>query len=281
MVNRIIVGSLAPQNWHRQARRLPPERRFDFVYDKTVAIARRFGFSPMGIDFGLAGLPSTDQSYLAELRARMQADGIVPAVGFGSMRLSNDAEIRAESSAELRRNMENVAQLGARVGFFGAQFFGRVKREGRIHFCVEMLRAIAPTAAELGLRITQENYDYFTSADLIRICQAVGQPYVGVHSDTGNWLILGEDPVAATEAVLPYTLHAHVRDYVDENETYNGVALGDGLVDFERVLPLLARAPVEELIFSMEVDTDDRDEDEAAERSYDYLAAWLAKNGYR
>jgi sugar phosphate isomerase/epimerase len=177
--------------------------------------------------------------------------------------------------------MEKVAQLGARVGFFGAQFFGRVKREGRIHFCVEMLRAIAPTAAELGLRITQENYDYFTSADLIRICQAVGQPYVGVHSDTGNWLILGEDPVAATEAVLPYTLHAHVRDYVDENETYNGVALGDGLVDFERVLPLLARAPVEELIFSMEVDTDDRDEDEAAERSYDYLAAWLAKNGYR
>jgi hypothetical protein len=45
--------------------------------------------------------------------------------------------------------------------------------------------------------------------------------------------------------------------------------------------PLLARAPVEELIFSMEVDTDDRDEDEAAERSYAYLAAWLEKNGHR
>jgi sugar phosphate isomerase/epimerase len=144
-----------------------------------------------------------------------------------------------------------------------------------------MLRRIAPTARSLGLRITQENYDYFGSADLVRICQAVGEPHVGVHSDTGNWLILGEDPVAATEAVLPYTLHAHVRDYVVENDTYNGVALGDGLVDFERVLPVLARAPVEELIFSMEVDTDDRDEDEAAERSYAHLAAWLAKNGYR
>jgi hypothetical protein len=148
MAHRIIVGSLAPQNWHRQARHLPAERRFDFVYGKTVAIARRFGFSPMGIDFGLAGLPTTDRAYLEELRARMQADGIVPAVGLGGMRL-------------------------------------------------------------------------------------------------------------------------------------NGVAVGDGLVDFERVLPLLVRAPVEELIFSMEVDTDDRDEDEMAERSYTYLAAWLTKHGYR
>jgi sugar phosphate isomerase/epimerase len=235
----------------------------------------------MGIDFGLAGLPSTDRGYLEELRARMQSDGIVPAVGLGGLRLSNDAEIRAESIAELQRNMEKVVQLGARIGFFGAQFFGRVRHEGRIAFCVEMLRAVAPTAQGLGLRITQENYDYFNSADLVRICGAVGQPHVGVHSDTGNWLILGEDPVAATEAALPYTLHAHVRDYVLENETYNGVALGDGLVDFERVLPLLARAPVDELIFSVEVDTDDRDEDEAAERSYAYLAAWLEKNGYR
>jgi hypothetical protein len=40
MADRIIVGSLAPQNWHGQARRLPPERRFDFVYEKTLAVAR-------------------------------------------------------------------------------------------------------------------------------------------------------------------------------------------------------------------------------------------------
>jgi sugar phosphate isomerase/epimerase len=281
MANRIIIGSLAPQNWHRQARRLPPERRFDFVYDKTVAIARKFGFDRMGIDFGLNYLPTTDRSYLAELRARMQADRIVPAVGLGGLALTNDAEVRAESVAALQANMEQVVALGAERAFFGCQFLGRVTREGRINFCVDMLRQVAPTAARLGLRMTQENYDYFTAADLVRICKEVGQPHVGIHSDTGNWLITGEDPVAGTEVVLPYTLHAHVRDYVVENGTYNGVAVGDGVVDFVRVLPLLAKAPVEELIFSMEVDTDDRDEDREADRSYVYLADWLARNGSR
>jgi sugar phosphate isomerase/epimerase len=281
VASRIIVGSLAPQNWHRQARALPPEKRFDYVYEKTLGVKRRFGFDPIGIDFGLAYLPTTEQSYLRDLRARFQADGVVPAVGFGGMRLSNDAEIRAESIAELQRNLDKVVELGATLGFFGAQYFGRVQREGRVRFCVDMLRLIAPTAAQLGLRITQENYDYFTSRDLERICREVGQPHVGVHSDTGNWLILGEDPLEATKRVAPFTLHTHVRDYVVENHTYNGVAVGDGLVDFEAVLPVLAAtggdAP---LVFSMEVDTDDRDEDEAAERSYSYLAGWLGRNGW-
>ncbi len=277
MAARIVVGSLAPQNWHRQARRLPTEKRFEYVLEKTIAASKRFGFRPMGIDFGLAGLPSRDPGYLDELAARLRESDLIPAVGFGGMRLSNDAEVRAESVDELKRNMEVVPRLGARRGFFGAAYFGRVMREGRIRFCIEMLRQIAPTAAELGLTITQENYDFFTSDDLVRICRGVAMPHVGVHSDTGNWLILGEDPVEATRKVLPHTLHAHVRDYVYENDTYNGVALGDGLVDFGQILPLLAEAPVEEIIFSVEVDTDDRDEDDAADRSFAYLRDWLAR----
>ena len=268
---------MSPQNWHRQARKLPAEKRFDFILEKTLAVQRRFGFKPFGIDFGLAALPSRDPSYLDEMAARFRENDLVPAVGLGGMRLSNDAEVRAESVAELLANMDLVARLGARRTFFGAQFFGRVAREGRIRFCIEMTRQIAPRAAELGLTLTQENYDYFTADDLVRICRAVAMPHVGVHSDTGNWLIVGEDPLTATQKVLPHTLHSHVRDYVYENDTYNGVALGDGLVDFPRILPVLARAPVEEIVFSMEVDTDDRDEDDAADRSFAYLKAWLAR----
>lgn len=76
-------------------------------------------------------------------------------------------------------------------------------------------------------------------------------------------------------------MHAHVRDYVLENDTYNGVAVGAGLVDFEKVLPLLAQAgEKEDVIFSMEVDTDDRDEDQCAHDSYAYLKNWLIKSGH-
>lgn len=277
MATRIIPGSLSTQNWHRQARTLPAERRFEHVLGKTLQAQRTFGFRPFGIDFGLASLPSRDPHYLDELAVRFRESELLPAVGIGSLRLSNDAEVRAESLDELKATMELAVRLGARRSFFGAAFNGRVAREGRVQLCIAMTRQIAPRAAELGLQLTQENFDYFTSDDLVRICRAVAMPHVGVHSDTGNWLILGEDPLAGTEKLLPHTLHAHVRDYVYENETYNGVALGDGLIDFPRILPVLARAPVDEIVFSVEVDTDDRDEDDAADRSFAYLKDWLAR----
>lgn len=281
MASRVIIGSLAGQNWHRQARRQPPNKRFDFVVDKTIDIAKRFGFDPMGIDISVAAMPSTDSAYLDELAARLKENKLLPAVGVGPLLLSNDVEVRRDSVDAAKRNLEIVARLGAERSFFGAGFNGRVRHEGRIRYCIEMARELGLEAQRLGIRITQENFDYFNADDLVRITQGVGLENVGVHSDTGNWLITGEDPLTATKKVLPYTLHAHVRDYLYENDTYNGVAVGDGLVDFPSILPELAKAGEKyPIIFSMEVDTDDRDEDECAERSYAYLKKWATENGY-
>ena len=64
-----------------------------------------------------------------------------------------------------------------------------------------------------------------------------GLDNVGINNDVGNWLIINEDPVLASKKVLPYTFHSHIRDYVLEGGTYDGVAVGDGLVDFEAALP--------------------------------------------
>lgn len=234
----------------------------------------------MGIDIGIAAMPSTDNAYLDELKARLTANDLVPAVSIGPMTLSNDAEVRRDSVEALKRNLDKVARVGASICFFGAGFNGRVRHEGRIRYCIEMAKDLGVAAAKLGLRVTQENFDYFNADDLVRICRGVNMPNVGVHSDTGNWLITGDDPYEATVKVLPWTLHGHVRDYLYESDTYNGVAVGEGLVDFNRVLPELAKAGTAErpIIFSMEVDTDDRDEDEMADRSYAYLKNWLAKN---
>ena len=279
----IIIGSLAGQNWHRQVRqkKLGPAERFDYVFEKTAAIGREFGFSPMGIDFGVMSLPSTDRSYLDELKARLKENNMIAMVGFGRVAVHNDAEVRAESLAQIRKNLEIVAYMGARTSNFGCDRNGRVTREGQIKIAIQMLKEVGQMAKEYGIRICQENFNWWTADELVRICREVGLDNVGIQSDTGNWLITNEDPVEATEKCLPYTFHAHVRDYVLENDTYNGVAVGAGLVDFERVLPLLAKAgEKEDIIFSMEVDTDDRDEDQCAHDSYTYLKNWLIKNGH-
>lgn len=278
----IIVGALAGQNWHRQAnqRGLEGRARFEYVFDKTAAIAREFGFRPMGIDLSLT-LIGTDRGYLDDVKARLREHDMIATAGIGPVAISNDAWVRQRSLAAARVNLEAAAYLGARLAPFSCARNGRITRAGQIRFAIAMLSEIGRIARDLGLRICQENFDYFTSGELVRICAGTGLDNVGIHSDTGNWLILGEDPVAATRVCLPYTFHAHVRDYVLENDTYNGVAVGTGLVDFERVLPLLAeRGATEDIIFSVEVDTDDRDEDVCAHASFAFVKAWLMRHGH-
>jgi sugar phosphate isomerase/epimerase len=278
----IIVGSLAGQNWHRQANLagLEGRARFDYAFEKTVAAGREFGFSPMGIDIGIA-VVGTDRGYLDEVKARLRENDLVATVSFGQVAVTNDAWVRQRSVAQAAANLEAAAYLGTRVSPFGCARIGRVTREGQIRFAIEMLVEVGRIAGDLGLRICQENFDSFTSDELIRISAGTGRDNVGIQSDTGNWLILGEDPVEATRACLPYTFHTHVRDYVLEHATYNGVALGAGLVDFERVLPLLAQlGATDDIVFSVEVDTDDRDEDACARDSFAYLKDWLIRNGH-
>ncbi len=278
----IVVGSLAGQNWHRQVRKLGlgPRERFDYVFEKTAAGAKRFGFRPMGIDFGVASLPSTDRAYLDELKARLAENNLLPMVGFGSVVCTLDADVREAALAQARRNLEIVAYLGAKVSTFGCQRNGRVTRRAQLAFAVEQLKVVGKEAKALGIKICQEDFDYWTSDELIEMSVATGLDNVGINNDTGNWLILGEDPVEATRKVLPYTFHSHVRDYVLEEGTYNGVAVGQGLVDFERLLPILAKAGERDtLFFSIEVDTDNRDEDEAFDESCRYVKGWLTRNG--
>lgn len=280
----IIVGSLAGQNWHRQVRRLGlgQKERFDYVFDKTAQAAKEFGFSPMGIDFGAASLPSTERSYLDELKARLKENNLVPMCGFGGVSCSYDAEVRAASLKQAMKGLEVAKYLGAKVSNFGTQRNGRVTRTAQLLLAVEQLKVIGAEAKRLGLVICQEDFDYWSSEELIAMSAGTGLDNVGINNDVGNWLIINEDPTLASKKVLPYTFHSHIRDYVLEGGCYDGVAVGDGLVDFEAALPIVAKAAanVDPFIFSIEVDTDDREEDECFRRSCEYVKGWLVRNGF-
>lgn len=276
----IVVGSLAGQNWHRQVRRLGlgKKERFDYVFDKTAAAAKRFGFSPMGIDMGASSFPSTDRSYLDELKARLKENNMVPMVGFGSVACTYDAEVREATLKEALAGLEIAAYMGAEVSNFSCQRNGRVTRAGQLQFAIDQLKIVGKAAKDLGLLICQEDFDYWSSTELVAMCVGTGLDNVGINNDTGNWLIINEDPTQASQTVLPWTFHAHIRDYVMEEGTYTGVAVGAGLVDFERLLPVVAKAGENRtLLFSIEVDTDHHDEDEEFDKSCQYVKDWLAK----
>src|SRR5262245_24598585 len=199
--------------------------RLDYMIKKTTGIAKEIAFSPMSMDLGVSGLPTTDRRYLDELKARLAENNLWPVVHVRGASLSYDDEVREAALEVGKRDLEVAAYLGARTCGFYPGMNGRVTREGRIRIAIDAVRKLGEAARSQGLRICQEDYEYFTSDDLLRITEGTGLDNVGIQSDTGNWLILGEDPVFATKKCLPYTFHTHVRDYVLENGVYNGVAL--------------------------------------------------------
>ncbi len=110
----------------------------------------------------------------------------------------------------------------------------------------EVLRRLAPMAADHGVTITVELHVDLTTRELERLIQAVDSPSVRVNLDTANPLGLLEDPVEAARVLAPYTVTSHYKDgcihVTDEGYTWQaGAPLGTGLVDLKEVTRLLYR----------------------------------------
>jgi sugar phosphate isomerase/epimerase len=112
-----------------------------------------------------------------------------------------------------------------------------------------------------------------TAAGLRRIVELVRSPRIGVNWDTGNSFLAGfEDPYEALTSVKDLVRHVHAKDISLEHAerergvvtgTPVGCACGDGVVDWERVLSILAGR---DLVLSVECGTIDE-----AERSLTFL----------
>jgi len=109
------------------------------------------------------------------------------------------------------------------------------------------LREAAKPAQELGLRIGIENHQDLTSDELLHLVDLAGPPTVGITLDTGNPLAVAEDPMTFYEAVLPYLVDVHLKDYhifgCEDGFRLVHCAIGDGVVPFAQLFDLLARQP--------------------------------------
>jgi sugar phosphate isomerase/epimerase len=226
----VLLGVLG-DSYRRQLRRPSERPAIDRILEKVTALADEFDLRPLGVDFGVGGLPS----------------------------------------------------LGSPLGLFYSNYGGRVTREGRIRLAVEQIARLADAAANYGMTVTTENYDYFTSDDFLEIFTRLDRANVGLHNDTGNWLLLDEEPIEATRKLAPYTYHAHVRDYVLRDGVFTSVPIGQGNVDFPPVLDELKRIGQsrDRLVLTVEMDLDagNEDEEDAAVREcVRYMADWFTRS---
>jgi sugar phosphate isomerase/epimerase len=278
----LILGVLG-DSYRRQLRHLHDRAPIDLVIEKVAALSQEYEVRPIGVDFSVSQLASRNGSYLDELKDRLGELQMMPTVIVGTLDLTADRDLSEPPLNNSMENLEVAHRLGSALGLFYFTYGGRVTREGRVRLATEQIRNLADAALTYDMRVTTENFDFFTSDDFIKIFEGVGRENVGLHSDTGNWLLLGEDPLEATSKMAPYTYHAHVRDYALRDGVYVSVPIGQGEVDIPPILDELRRigGQRDQMVLAVEMDMDEGtegDEDEAVRECVHYMTDWYTRN---
>ena len=120
-----------------------------------------------------------------------------------------------------------------------------VSWEEQLRASEAFLKLLAPTACDLGIHTNLETHEEITSFEVVRLVEAVGPDVMGVTFDVGNVVQRGESPLMAAQRVAPYVRQTHMKDIV-LTLAPGGLRkqmrpCGQGLIDFQNILPLLAQ----------------------------------------
>jgi sugar phosphate isomerase/epimerase len=196
-------------------------------------------------------LASHDAGYLKEVREHAAQLGLQLEMGM----LSIDrfaASFRPElGSAE--EQLTDMCQAAAVLGspivrcVLGQQGdrLGSVPFAEHVAECVRVLRAVAPLARDLKLKIGVENHGFgdLLADEMKALVEAAGPDYAGVTLDTGNPMFAAEDPVYSAQVLAPYIVTTHFRDTAvwehPRGAEGQWTILGCGVVDLKGVVAIL------------------------------------------
>jgi sugar phosphate isomerase/epimerase len=108
------------------------------------------------------------------------------------------------------------------------------------------LKKQAPVFRDNGVILAIETHFEFTTTELLALfdmCEVEPGDYLGICLDTMNLLTMLEDPVSATERILPWIVSSHIKDggVVRKNKglvTFPA-AIGKGIIDLGNIIALL------------------------------------------
>ena len=177
--------------------------------------------------------------------------------------ISNDfiqpeASARAGELADLKRGVDIALELGVdRLRVFSGSAREGVTQEQGNAWILEGLSAGAAYGESRGVTLALENHGRFAGrSDQVRgIIEKIDSPALRVNFDTGNFLPVGQDPVAAARELAELVVLVHLKDirYAGDNEPSHvfpdpsgrlltGSVIGDGLVDLPGVMAALREA---------------------------------------
>ena len=116
---------------------------------------------------------------------------------------------------------------------------------------IDSLKTQRQMFRDYGVILAIETHFEFTTHELVRVFEASNaEPgdWLGICLDTMNLLTLLEDPVWATERILPWVVSTHMKDggLLVTREGFRSFpcAIGTGIVDFPGIMNLLSKLPL-------------------------------------
>jgi len=183
---------------------------------------------------------SLDYGYAATLRERATALGQYLEIGMNG---TNPAEVQ-----DLVRAAHVLGSLTVRVSLDRPRPRTQEAMRALLAAAAEELAQALPLCERYGIPLTIENTPNITSAEVLELIELTKSEWVRVCFDTGNPLVVLEDPLEAATSLAPLISTVHLKDYQvsarGDGLLLLGCALGEGVVDLVSVIDLISsRAP--------------------------------------
>jgi 3-oxoisoapionate decarboxylase len=206
---------------------------FSYHLQMDAGLMDAFGFVDAARELGLDGvqinigpgrgtyghLGSIDPGHLRELREEVARNGMFIEI-----------DTRGTDPDFIIRSLHLCSDLGADV----LRLYAPPENDLDVALdkAVTGFRTVLPVCQDLGVRIAFENHEYETSERILGVVRTVDSEWVGTHVDTGNSMMMWENPVNATKALSEFAVSSHLKDHVvvrQKNEVaVAGVTLGEG-----------------------------------------------------
>ena len=224
-------------------------RNFEWKAMQHIDYAGKHKLDTLQIS-SLDDFESLDPAHLQKVKDRASSYGMKIDGGIGSI-CPTSGSYRAKDGDPgqyVLKGLRVAKALGATamrcfVGSVGERRGQRSQSKSAYESTVKVLRGVRSEAIDTGVKVAIENHNGDLTAREVRtIIEEAGKEFVGSNLDTGNPMWLLEDPLLTLEVLGPYVATTHIRDSVlyehPRGAAFQWVALGDGTMDFPKILTL-------------------------------------------
>ena len=203
-----------------------------------------------GVSLESCFFPGYDEGFFKDLKAKLDAYKFDRVYTWGHP----DGMERGKSPEaydDMIKNIPYAKLIGADVmRVVGSSLMFRHEPHGpQVEALGKQFKDAMKVADEYGIKLAVENHIDYTGDEIMQIIEIVDNKNFGVNFDTGNFLRLLDDPVAAMEKLAPYTFATHIKDLMPNPAAkptdwffFSGVPVGRGMIDNKKLAELLKKA---------------------------------------